>query len=435
MVRTFPRTTRRRAIAALAAGSLLSSVAALPVTAAAEDLRDRKDKVRGNISNTLENLDQSSAGLVEAADALEASQAELSAAQSHLAETRAELAVAVVFDQQMQTRLEGEVRRLRAARGELAASLKNVEGQEQTLGEIAAQNYQSGGPGLLGLSMVLTTQDPAQLTGQLNSAQSVMDMESATLDRLDASRILLTVEEETVEAARRRVAAQRQEAAENLERKQGLETDAEVAESRVSDLTDLAAEASNAAVDAREADLEQLRGLEQERDRISELLRRKAEEARLAAAAAAAAASAAAVAVDLGSRPSNGFLDFPLNSYITSPYGMRLHPIYNRWTLHDGTDFGAACGTPIRAAAAGTIIATYDNAGYGRRVIMDNGLHRGVGLGTAYNHMSSFSTYVGQRVRRGDIIGYVGTTGYSTGCHLHFMVFENGATVNPMHWL
>jgi len=434
VVRTFPRTTRRRAIAALAAASLLSSVAALPVTAA-EDLRGRKDKVRGNISNTLEHLDQSSAGLVEAADALAASQDKLSAAQTHLAETRGELAVAVVFDQQMQTRLDGAVRRLRAARGELAASLKHVEGQEQTLGEIAAQNYQSGGSGLLGLSMVLTTQDPAQLTGQLNSVQNVMDMESATLDRLYASRILLTVKEETVEAARRRVAAHRQGAAENLERKQGLEADAEEAESSVSDLTDLAAAASNAAVDAREADLEQLRGLQQERDRISELLRRKADEARLAAAAAAAAASAAAVAVDLGSRPSNGFLDYPLNSYITSRYGMRLHPIYNRWTLHDGTDFGAACGTPIRAAAAGTVIATYDNAGYGRRVIMDNGFHRGVGLGTAYNHLSADSTFVGEKVGRGDIIDYVGNTGYSTGCHLHFMVYENGVAVDPMQWL
>jgi murein DD-endopeptidase MepM/ murein hydrolase activator NlpD len=114
---------------------------------------------------------------------------------------------------------------------------------------------------------------------------------------------------------------------------------------------------------------------------------------------------------------------------------MRFHPVYHRWALHDGTDFGAACGTPIHAAARGTVIAVYFNEGYGNRVIMDNGFHGGVGLGTAYNHLSAYSTFVGQKVKRGDIIGYVGTTGYSTGCHLHFMVFENGATVNPMHWL
>ena len=61
--------------------------------------------------------------------------------------------------------------------------------------------------------------------------------------------------------------------------------------------------------------------------------------------------------------------------------------------------------------------------------------HRGVGLATAYNHLSSYSTHVGENVSRGEVIGYVGSTGYSTGCHLHFMVFENGATVNPMGWL
>jgi murein DD-endopeptidase MepM/ murein hydrolase activator NlpD len=188
------------------------------------------------------------------------------------------------------------------------------------------------------------------------------------------------------------------------------------------------------AVRAREADLAVLRGLQKERDKITDMLAQRAEEARQRAAAAAAAAAVAAGA-SLDVRKSNGFLDYPVNGYITSPYGMRLHPIYKRWTLHDGTDFGAACGTPIRAAAAGEVIARYYNGGYGNRVIVDHGLHRGVGLGTAYNHLSGYSTEVGDKVKRGEIVGYVGNTGYSTGCHLHFMVFENGTTVNPMNWL
>jgi murein DD-endopeptidase MepM/ murein hydrolase activator NlpD len=126
---------------------------------------------------------------------------------------------------------------------------------------------------------------------------------------------------------------------------------------------------------------------------------------------------------------------YPVNGYITSPYGMRLHPVYNRWTLHDGTDFGAACGTPIRAATSGRVIGVYYNSAYGNRVIIDHGWRSGGGLGTTYNHLSSFSTRVGERVQRGEVIGYVGSTGYSTGCHLHFMVFWNGATVDPMKWL
>jgi murein DD-endopeptidase MepM/ murein hydrolase activator NlpD len=434
VVRNFPRTTRRRVVAALAASSVLLGFAATPL-ASADDLRDRKEKVQGNINDTLKHLDQSSAQLVAATNALNAAQAKLDAAEKHLAKTRGELAAAEALDRQMQAELDAAILRLQEARVELAQGKAKVAEQEKFLGQIAVQNYQSGDPSLLGLSMVLTSQDPAELTSQLNSVQSVLDKESVTLDRLEASRVLLTVQEQKVEEAKQEVAVQRKAAAENLERKQKLESQAEAAEERVSDLVGLRADAHAAAVKAREADLARLRDLQQERDRISELLRKRAEEARRRAAAAAAAAAAAEAAEDTGSRGSSGFLDYPVNGYITSSYGMRLHPVYKRWTLHDGTDFGAACGTPIYAADDGVVIAKYYNAGYGNRVIIDNGFHRGVGLGTAYNHLNAFSTYVGERVKRGEVIGYVGSTGYSTGCHLHFMVFENGATVNPMGWL
>ena len=106
--------------------------------------------------------------------------------------------------------------------------------------------------------------------------------------------------------------------------------------------------------------------------------------------------------------------------------------MYKRWSLHDGTDIAAARGTPIRAADSGRVIASYYNESYGNRVIVTHGFARGVALATSYNHMSSYSTYVGERVERGDVIGYVGTSGASTGCHLHFMVFEDGETVDPM---
>ena len=428
MVRFFPRTPRRRVIAALAAGSLLMGFAAVPL-ASADDLRDRKNRVQGDISDTLSELDQSSAQLMEATRALEEARSQLAAAQSHLAKTRGELDTAIVLDRQMQAALERAVNRLAKARAELAAGKAELAGQEKVLGQLAVQNYQQGDPNLLGLSMVLTSQDPALLSSQLNSVHSVLDKESVTLDRLEATRVLLTVKEEEVEAAKLEVAEKRRAAAENLERKKELEAQAEAAERQVAGLVSARSAAQQAAVSAREADLEMLRGLQQERDKISDLLKQRAEEARARAAAAAAAAAAQAVT------ESSGFLDYPVDGYVTSSYGMRMHPVYKRWTLHDGTDFGAGCGTPIRAAASGRVIAAYYNSGYGNRVIIDNGYHRGVGLGTAYNHLSSYSSYVGQDVQRGEVIGYVGNTGYSTGCHLHFMVFENGVTVNPMSWL
>jgi murein DD-endopeptidase MepM/ murein hydrolase activator NlpD len=414
---------------------MLLSFAAIPL-ASADDLRDRKERVQGDISATLDDLDQSSSQLVAATEAFQAAQVQLNAAQAHLAKTRGELAVAIVLDRRMQAALDKAILRLKDAREALAEGKAELAAQEEVLGQIAVQNYQQGDPNLLGLSMVLTSQDPAELTSQLNSVRNVLDKESVTLDRLDATRVLLTVKEEEVEAAKEEVADKRREAAENLERKKVLEAKAEDAEKAVSNLVAARAEARDAAADAKRADLEMLRGLQQERDRISDILARRAEAARrrAEAAAARAAADAAAAAAD-AAKESNGFLDYPVDGYITSSYGMRLHPVYKRWTLHDGTDFGASCGTPVTAAAGGRVIAVYYNEGYGNRVIIDNGYHRGAGLGTAYNHLSSYATYVGQKVERGDVIGYVGNTGYSTGCHLHFMVFENGATVNPMHWL
>jgi murein DD-endopeptidase MepM/ murein hydrolase activator NlpD len=437
VVRSFPRTPRRRVIAAMAASSMLMSLAAIPL-ASADDLRDRKQRVEGNISETLEHLDQTSSKLLAATRALDAAKAKLGAAQAHLAQTRGELAAAEVLDRRMQASLDRAVRRLEDARRELAEGKAEVASQEEVLGQLAVQNYQQGDPSLLGLSMVLTSQDPAELTGQLNSVRNVMDKESGTLARLDATRVLLTVKEEEVEAAKREVAVKRREAAENLERKKALEAQAEDAERQVAGLVQARADAHNAAAEAKAADLQRLRGLQQERNRISDMLAARAEAARRRAAAAAAAAAAREAAEEAArqsQQDAGGFLSDPVSGYITSQYGMRLHPVYKRWTLHDGTDFGASCGSPIRAAAGGRVIAAYYNSGYGNRVIIDNGYHDGVGLGTAYNHLSRYSTYVGQRVERGEIIGYVGNTGYSTGCHLHFMVFENGATVNPMGWL
>jgi murein DD-endopeptidase MepM/ murein hydrolase activator NlpD len=414
-----------------ATGMLLGT--ALSPPSAADELRDRKQQVKGNIAQTLEHLDQSSAELMAATQALQTAQAQLATAQARLAKTRGELAVAVVLDRRMQAALDRAVLRLRDARAELAQGQAEMAEQEDVLGQIAVQNYQQGDPSLLGLAMVLQSQDPAELTGQLNSVQNVLDKESVTLDRLDATRVMLEVKKQQVAEAKREVAVKRQEAAENLERKKVLEEKAEKAERAVSQLVEARSLAHTAAVEARRADLEVLRGLQQERDRISEMLAARAEAARLRAEAARAAAAAMANAS--GPIKSNGFLDYPVDGYITSSYGMRLHPIYKRWTLHDGTDFGAPCGTPVYASARGTVLAVYYNAGYGNRVILDNGFHHGVGLGTAYNHLSAFAVEAGDKVKRGDVVGYVGNTGYSTGCHLHFMVFENGATVNPMAWV
>jgi len=157
-----------------------------------------------------------------------------------------------------------------------------------------------------------------------------------------------------------------------------------------------------------------------------------------AAAAAAAALTGDGTGVEgiispVGTPGSHGFLH-PVPGGITSPYGMRFHPVLRRWKLHDGTDFGVACGTTIRAPYAGTVTRRYFNAGYGNRLFLDHGTVDGLAVQTAYNHATRYAVHAGQRVRRGQVIGYVGTTGFSTGCHLHLMTWLNGRLVNPMAW-
>jgi murein DD-endopeptidase MepM/ murein hydrolase activator NlpD len=433
VVRIFPRATRARVTAAFLASSMLLGLAAVPL-ASADDLKDRKQRVEGKVDKAEEHLDQSSDRLVRTTKALNAAEARLKVAESELATARGELAAAEVVDQRMQAALDAAVRKLERARQDLANGAVKVREQERTLGQLAVQNYQLGGPTMLGLSMVLTSKDPAELSGQLNSVQNVMDKESVSLDRLKASKVLLVVQEREVKTAKDVVAIRRQEAAENLAVKETLTVRAAEAEDKVAGLVAARAKVRQVAAKAKAADARRLHQLEKERAKISSMLRKRAEAARKRALAKARRAGANSGGGQ-GAGHANGFLSYPVNSYITSSYGMRLHPIYHRWTLHDGTDFGAGCGTPIHAAAGGTVIARYYNSGYGNRVIIDNGWHAGAGIGTAYNHLSRYSTYVGQRVQRGDVIGYVGTTGYSTGCHLHFMVFRNGATVNPMNYL
>ena len=111
---------------------------------------------------------------------------------------------------------------------------------------------------------------------------------------------------------------------------------------------------------------------------------------------------------------------------------MRLHPVLGIRKLHDGTDFAAGCGTPIKAAASGTVAERYFNAGYGNRLMIDHGKVGGRYVTTGYNHATRYVVSVGQKVSKGQVVGYVGSTGYSTGCHLHLMVWENGSMVNPM---
>ena len=113
-----------------------------------------------------------------------------------------------------------------------------------------------------------------------------------------------------------------------------------------------------------------------------------------------------------------------------SGWGMRMHPIYKILRFHYGMDFTAATGTPVFATGIGVIKAAERESGYGNRVVIDHGY----GYETFYAHLSKINVQIGQKVNRGDVIGFVGSTGTSTAPHLHYEVSKNGTKVNPQNY-
>jgi murein DD-endopeptidase MepM/ murein hydrolase activator NlpD len=163
---------------------------------------------------------------------------------------------------------------------------------------------------------------------------------------------------------------------------------------------------------------------------IEQLVREKQaeEEARREAARRAAMLAGEPVQPEAG---APGQLQWPVSGPITSPFGMRMHPVYGRPILHAGIDIGAAQGTTIGAAADGRVIVAGYNGDCGNMVVLD---HHG-GLSTMYCHMSQIFVGVGQDVQRGQAIGAVGMTGDATGPHLHFQVMQDGHPIDPMSYL
>jgi murein DD-endopeptidase MepM/ murein hydrolase activator NlpD len=183
------------------------------------------------------------------------------------------------------------------------------------------------------------------------------------------------------------------------------------------------------------------KGVRVEKARQARLARERAAAAAAAAAALPPAATAGVPAAS-GAAPSGGAGGGaatasgwvrPAAGFQSSPYGLRVDPYTHVYTLHAGVDLAPACYSPIYAAAAGTVTFAGNGGGYGNEVILDNG----GGISTAYGHVVDGGIMVaaGQHVEAGQQIAQVGSTGWSTGCHLHFETRVNGAAVDPVPFM
>ena len=422
---------RRAVTAAVAAGCAL----ALGITGAvssAADTGDQKRAVDQQIQDIQGALDETSADLANAYNALQATQSQLPAAQAALTQAEDAEHTANQHNDEIAAQLAvAQANEQRAVETQTANKAK-LDQTQSVLDNFAADLFQGGGGGSQ-MSVALGATSADDFATRVVLADQVTSLTDNALKELQNARAEATAQESYLKAVEAEVTQLKHEAEDALAKAQAARTAAATAKTNLDNLLTQQSAYAAQVESKKAAELQRLADAEADQARLQATLAAQAR----AAAAAEAARAAAARAAGRSYAPvtgGTGFLSHAANGPITSPFGLRYHPILHVWKLHSGTDFGVPCGTPVFAAADGTVISAGWGGGDGNRIVIDHGIVSGVDLASTYNHLTSFVVKSG-RVTRGQLIAYSGTTGYSTGCHLHFETLENGQFVDPMKWL
>lgn len=411
---------RPRPLAALLALALTAALTTLLGTAArADSAADRKRQLDRSARSSQGQIDDISRELAGALARLRSAQGELSSAEAGVRRASAQLSAAQAEDARIGAQLDLARRQEHKAQVQLDAVVASMADDRDAVGRIARTAYMSGNLGQLGVA--LSAESPDDFASRVVLTQAAARSQNAAIARLAQRRAVQAERTAQLAAQRARVDALKARSAAAVERTAALRQQAEQARARVASVVAAARSATARLQAEKAAEQRRLAAMQAESSRLADQLR---------AAAGRASRGGGARYVS-----GNGTLGRPVNAPVTSSYGMRVHPVTGIYKLHDGTDFGVGCGTPIHAAQDGVVVRASYAAGYGNWTIIDHGTIRGQSVATAYAHQSSFAVRTGQRVSKGQVIGYVGSTGYSTGCHMHFMVYVNGGTVNPMGWL
>lgn len=414
---------------AAAPGQSPSLSAAAPGTTDPNQAKKQVDKEIEALKGSLEDI---STNLRDAYVALRRTQAALPVAQAALDSAIAAVSKADTYNDEMAVQLD--VARANEARAvdELTATRAKLAQSRTRVARFASQLYQDQGMGQLSVALSATT--PDDFANRIAMNDTLMDVQNQSLSRLATARATATAQEAHIKALQVQVEAAKKQAEAALAKAQQARDAAAAAKQALDTLAaQQVAQSTNLAAQMK-AEQAKLDAAQKEQARLESVLIARAKAAKAAAARRAAALRRAGRQVPPDISSSGGFLSRPSDGWISSEFGMRYHPILHYWRLHAGRDFAADCGTPIRAAASGTIISAGWTGGYGNRIMIDHGIVRGVDLVTTYNHMSRYVVRGGS-VSRGEIIGYVGTSGESTGCHLHFETYEDGIPRDPRRWL
>jgi len=311
--------------------------------------------------------------------------------------------------------------RLALAEYELAKAEIELDNQWEIFLRRLDSMYRSGEMGLL--DIMFGSQDLADFLNRMDSLNRIASFDQNMVHNLLEVKETIRIQRDEIDLQRIEV-----EALEREHRAAYNELDA-----RLRDIRNLYIRLNNDAALYQQ----QINSMEQSNREIEQLIvRRQQQEAQEAAARAAAAARVGQTAPAATSQRfpplPGGQLAWPVQGgTITSGFGNRTNPINRRQEFHSGIDIGAPSGTSIFAAHDGVVIFSGWQGGYGNTVVIDHGN----GLSTTYSHNTSNLVSVGQSVTRGQTIARVGSTGFSTGPHLHFSVRQDGRLVNPVNFL
>lgn len=386
----------------VAATLLLALVAPLPAAVGANNLNNQ-------IAQAGEDLDNANAKVKQALNAYKAAKSDLDKAQAELNAANGVATRASAADRRAADELGRAQARTDVAAKKLADTQAKLEGEHRLVSQLINQVYRTGPYSQL--DALLGAQSPEDLTERLAILQTWTLNKSATIDDL------------TIVKAK--VSAQKLEL-QRLEAQLQIKKDAVHASALVAQ--DAAAKAKAAQVRFDAAAVVASKALKVAESHRNEVKKRydklKAEQARLKAQAQQGS--------QIGSGLTfTGEMQWPVSGgKITQNVGARIHPVYGYRSCHTGLDIGAGSGTPIHVAAAGIVVSVLNGGPYGLHTLVAHGS----GLTTMYAHQSYAGVKKGQSVSKGQTIGKVGSTGWSTGPHLHFEVRIDGTAYDPRGW-
>lgn len=407
-----------RRVSITLAGLLVVGILPGPL-AGADPMEGRERSVRSGIDRARVDLAHSSARLRSATNRVKVAQIQLADARSRLTDIRRQLMQARDREERAAAGLAEAEARLERAALAVVVGQNAVADQRTDVVDAIVDTIQGNDPRLAMFQALLSAGGPADLVRLDEARDVVVGNESRQYDELWAAEVLLTVEEQGVRSARNAASVLRAAAAASVETVRALRNRALSAKGKVLDRLRTQKLARRQALGARARDRKELRRLRVQERRIA---------ARISAARRAARAN------DAKSRRSASAFVRPTRGYISSPFGFRTHPIYGYFSLHNGVDIAAPCGTPVYAPLEGRVVSAYYSQVYGNRVFVNLGFVNGRYLTAVFNHMARSAVARGTNVRRGQVVGYVGDTGWSTGCHLHFTLLAGGRPVDPENY-